>query len=897
MVLPVGRTIAYKFICDGEAWKYDPAQPWEADDYANINNVIHVASGHPTVTTSGNSGATSGAGGGSAAAGPPPSLSGELVMPSPRLQASAEPFLAWATPSEAIRAARGLPKGSDGAVDPMRAAQRADERMYHAEFGLDPDSLTKQQAAVTRSRSAAEFRRMGEEDGFGGADLSGSAAGFDGDGTGFSGIPGLDIGAPSLVTRADGVPRPPAEVGGAAGDAPDGRRAPGHLRSASSEAHAAAIDSVYGGGGAAAGAARRGKSGRGASGAAATGIADAGAEAKQSWQAQSPGRTGSGRRRRRRRPNSPSMDLSRRLAAAVAPGRSGAEACLERGTSALDTDDGTEGTERSSPFADAPSSEELPPAPAVEEEAVSEGGRPPSPAGSAPARTAAPAPTSVTGASSASAALRRARATGETGTEASSRREGKLVLAMVGLPARGKTSIAFKLRRHLNWMGMRTEIYNVGNYRRKLLGSGQSHAFFNPSNAEAMGQRQAMAEAALQDMVVGLRTKLDVAIFDATNTTRSRRAWLSRRLNEEFCVSAEGGATEGAGGDGSPAADEEAAAAHAAAAAGPGPGSTSPGGPRLMRPRAESASSTAASRAECGTGMVSMCQLVFIESICTDEAIIRGNVRETKLKSPDYAHVPESEAVADFLRRIGHYVAVYEPVEDDEGCAYTKLIDVGRKLVAHEMSGFLKARLLFFLSNLRITPKPIWITRHGESEYNVRGLIGGDSNLSSRGVAYAKRLAAYMDLHYPPGTPLTVWTSTLRRTQQTASYLGSRRPIAWRNLDEIDAGICDGKTYEWIAKHMPKEYDARRRDKYRYRYPQGESYQDLAQRLEPIMLEVERLDSPILIIAHQATLRVLLGYLHDKDPAQCPSLNVPLHTLIQVTPKAYGVEEVRYSLG
>jgi len=36
--------------------------------------------------------------------------------------------------------------------------------------------------------------------------------------------------------------------------------------------------------------------------------------------------------------------------------------------------------------------------------------------------------------------------------------------------------------------------------------------------------------------------------------------------------------------------------------------------------------------------------------------------------------------------------------------------------------------------------RKIWLTRHGESEYNQKGLIGGDSPLSSNGMAYAELL-------------------------------------------------------------------------------------------------------------------------------------------------------------
>lgn len=34
------------------------------------------------------------------------------------------------------------------------------------------------------------------------------------------------------------------------------------------------------------------------------------------------------------------------------------------------------------------------------------------------------------------------------------------VVAMVGLPARGKTFMARRLKRHLSWIGYKTEIFN-----------------------------------------------------------------------------------------------------------------------------------------------------------------------------------------------------------------------------------------------------------------------------------------------------------------------------------------------------------------------------------------------------------------------------------------------------
>ena len=47
-------------------------------------------------------------------------------------------------------------------------------------------------------------------------------------------------------------------------------------------------------------------------------------------------------------------------------------------------------------------------------------------------------------------------------------------------------------------------------------------------------------------------------------------------------------------------------------------------------------------------------------------------------------------------------------------------------------------------------------------------------------------------------------------------------------------------SYAQIQEHMPEEYAARKRDKFRYRYPRGESYEDVIQRLDPMIIELER---------------------------------------------------------
>ena len=115
--------------------------------------------------------------------------------------------------------------------------------------------------------------------------------------------------------------------------------------------------------------------------------------------------------------------------------------------------------------------------------------------------------------------------------------------------------------------------------------------------------------------------------------------------------------------------------------------------------------------------------------------------------------------------------------------------------------------------------------------------------MSPRGEAYALKLPELVKQsfgvsppHLPletshsnspkPGEdhPLTVWTSTLKRTIATARHLPQEwNQLQWKALDELDSGVCDNMTYAEIKELYPEDFEARDQDKYNYRYRGGES--------------------------------------------------------------------------
>src|SRR5258707_6989465 len=182
-------------------------------------------------------------------------------------------------------------------------------------------------------------------------------------------------------------------------------------------------------------------------------------------------------------------------------------------------------------------------------------------------------------------------------------------------------------------------------------------------------------------------------------------------------------------------------------------------------------------------------QTLFIEIRCDDPHIIEANIRSTKLSSPDYEHVDPDEAVTDFRARIAHYQRVYQPLAADEG-AYLPVTGPGRGLTVSNVDGYLSARLVFFMTNLHLTARPIWLTRHGESVFNAAGVLGGDPDLTPAGHRYGRSLAQFLERRDPDRDRVVILASSLRPAGQTPAP-PRRPPPPRRALAQIHRRVSD----------------------------------------------------------------------------------------------------------
>lgn len=67
----------------------------------------------------------------------------------------------------------------------------------------------------------------------------------------------------------------------------------------------------------------------------------------------------------------------------------------------------------------------------------------------------------------------------------------------------------------------------------------------------------------------------------------------------------------------------------------------------------------------------------------------------------------------DFLLRIEHYQEKYQLLDEikEKELSYMKIYNTGEKVVVHKHEGHIQSRIVYYLMNIHITPRTIYLTR------------------------------------------------------------------------------------------------------------------------------------------------------------------------------------------
>jgi broad specificity phosphatase PhoE len=157
----------------------------------------------------------------------------------------------------------------------------------------------------------------------------------------------------------------------------------------------------------------------------------------------------------------------------------------------------------------------------------------------------------------------------------------------------------------------------------------------------------------------------------------------------------------------------------------------------------------------------------------------------------------------------------------------------------------------------------IFIARHGQTDYNKRGLLQGrgiDAPLNETGFRQAEQISGYMSGYKPEH----LITSSLQRTWQTAEPLRKTTEldiVREKDLDEMDFGEFEGVPYRDAAGQLDELQETWKRGELNVPIPGGESPLQVYNRANSAVHNLLKKCSgnELMMILHGRLIRILIS--------------------------------------
>ncbi|CAI8508454.1 unnamed protein product [Hanseniaspora opuntiae] len=440
---------------------------------------------------------------------------------------------------------------------------------------------------------------------------------------------------------------------------------------------------------------------------------------------------------------------------------------------------------------------------------------------------------------------------------------GKILIVLVGLPARSKTKLGVALTRYLRWLGVKTQIFHASDYRRNegcivdedeyMLGSQDVTGKFNLDSLcvddeydtdkdtnevkkAGIAKRRHFIDKCLKDIddfFFDNQNNSQIAIYDALNITVEERGMLNQRYSQ-----GEKGHTKG-------------------------------------------------------------CSVLFIEKRNNKVYVEMGGENENHLSFVKYIDYGETLYVNNsnhsylinkiisflmnlkekkgrvYLSRCGN--SDYDKYNDDEilneaGIAFAKrMTDV----VINRINTLRKNTELNAIS----PASPV-----SSNEFSIDDLrtqVSVDRNMNLGKVN--KRQISRHD--GSDEDSVVVFSAPRKRTYDTAQFF-LKKGVAVRKkleLKQLNPGVIADLSLDEVKEQYPDEFVEFLESPYFYRFTKGESYHDLALRMGSLIFEVERMNGDVIIIAHESALRIIYGYLMAKSAKDIPTLEFDRENVIEIS--------------
>ncbi|THU84353.1 bifunctional 6-phosphofructo-2-kinase/fructose-2,6-bisphosphate 2-phosphatase [Dendrothele bispora CBS 962.96] len=457
---------------------------------------------------------------------------------------------------------------------------------------------------------------------------------------------------------------------------------------------------------------------------------------------------------------------------------------------------------------------------------------------------------------------------------------GKILVITIGLPARGKTHISRALERYLRWMGVKTNVVSLGDYRRKTLGGAQKlpSDYFNlgEKSPETIELRKKVS-AGCEKLIWNFFKHGQVVIYDANNGTKAARHALAEKFSKEgiHVIMLE-----------SMCDNKEIIEANIR--------SVKISSPDYRGWNPDEAVKDYYRRIEDHEKYyepVEETTWPYIRILNVGEKIMVNLLALKNLKG-----YLQSRIVFFLMNIHNRYRTIYfarsgQSLIEHSYKADSDLSPAGWEY-AEKLKEFVLERRAKSLEQRGLNPQDrrlvIWTSTRRRSHHTAWPFLqAAQASLT----ASASTTPTSATTPIPSITPIPSMTPVY---EEPSSPIKPPAPlnvkvIEKQQMSEINPGIWDGLTPDSARKYYPQDWERFVKDPYSFRAPRAESYHDLSVRLEPVLIELEREQEDLLIIGHASVIRCLLAYLIGLPASEIPAIEIARGDLLEVVPASYGV--------
>ena len=344
---------------------------------------------------------------------------------------------------------------------------------------------------------------------------------------------------------------------------------------------------------------------------------------------------------------------------------------------------------------------------------------------------------------------------------------GRIVIVTVGLPARGKTHISVALARYLRWLGVKTHVFHLGDYRRTFIGGETPEDYFH-SNASpsAVLLRSQILRKCREDMFHFLQHENgQIAIYDAVNPLSSGRRALAKEFKKHNVQ-------------------------------------------------------TLFIESQCTDERIIEENVRSVKISSPDykgwapEDAVRDYLERINARIPHFETMEEQELHYVKMINAGQRMIV-------NNCAFGYL---SQRIVFYLLNLHIKSRQTYFCRAGTTLDE-----EHHRADASLSA-EGQDyaRKMSETLIAHREDERQNLIDHGAPESmaikPLMIWTSTRRRTVETSHYLQSKgyRVRQRSQMSSLNPGVCEKMSERKIREVFPEEVAKHEKDPYHHRYPRAE---------------------------------------------------------------------------